>query len=71
MRSMVTLSDLRSIQRACMEKLFRFLQNESGQGLGEYGLLLMLTVIAVVAAVKILAGTIIDNIWNMPAVLGG
>ncbi len=54
-----------------MEKLFLLLQEESGQGLGEYGLLLMLTVIAVVAAVKLLAGAIIDNIWDMPAILGG
>lgn len=54
-----------------MEKLFLLLQEESGQGLGEYGLILMLTVIAVVTAVKLLAGAIIDNIWDMPAILGG
>ena len=71
MRSMATLSSLRTIQQICMEKLFLLLQEESGQGLGEYGLILMLTVIAVVTAVKLLAGAIIDNIWDMPAILGG
>ncbi|GEM_PF-4286390 len=71
MRLITTLSGLGTIQQVYIGKVLRFLQNESGQGLGEYGLLMMLTVIAVVAAVKLLAGAIIDNIWNMPAVLGG
>lgn len=54
-----------------IQRLFVFAKDESGQGLGEYGMLLMLTVILVIAALEILANAIIDNFWNIPSLLGG
>jgi Flp pilus assembly pilin Flp len=51
-----------------MRKLFSFIRREEGQTMAEYGVVLAVITLAVIAAITLLAGNVtnaIDNVANL------
>ena len=54
-----------------MELITRFIREEEGQGLAEYGLILALVAIAVIGVVTALGGSLFDKFKEVVEALGG
>jgi pilus assembly protein Flp/PilA len=53
------------------QKLFAFYQDEKGQALAEYGLILGLIAVVAIAALTLLGGAISGQLGSLSSALGG